>query len=99
MERLSGQKSFSVSVDGLLDYATTSGQTNGVALADYLIAGTELFFDIGVTATAGAIAAGDVVYRGSGFISSFAQSGGTDDAPTYSLTLDGNGALIKATIS
>ena len=95
MEKLSGQKSFSLSADGILDYDTT-GTHDTVVLADYAIAGSEIFFDFGITED-GTVSTGDVLYAGSGFISSFGQSGGTDDAPTYSLSLDGNGALTKTT--
>ena len=94
-ERLSGQRTFSLSTDGLLDYDTT-GTHDVEALADFAIAGTELHFSFGVTEN-GTLSTGDVVYTGSGFVSSFGQSGGTDDAPTYSLALDGNGALTKTT--
>ena len=96
MEKLSGQKSFSLSADGVLDYdvtATTAHDT--IVLADYAILGSEIFFDFGIdggTAT-------DPVYRGSGFITSLSQSGGTDEAPAYSISIDGNGALAKATIA
>ena len=94
-ERLSGQRTFTLSSDGVLDYDTT-GTHDTVALADFAIAGTELHFSFGVTAD-GTLSTGDVVYTGSGFVSSFGQTGGTDDAPTYSISLDGNGALVKAT--
>ena len=96
-ERLSGQKSFSLSADGILDYDTT-GTHDAVDMADFAIAGSEIFFDFGITSD-GTLATGDVVYRGSGFITSFGQNGGTDDAPTYSISLDGNGAIAKATIA
>ena len=101
-ERISGQKSFSLSTDGLLDYGVTTGQTNGIGVADWAIAGSELFFDFGFDSNANASAGpetGDVVYRGAGFISSFGKSGGTDDAPTYSISIDGNGALVKSTVA
>ena len=95
MEKLSGQRSFSLSADGILDYDTT-GTHDTVALADFAIAGTELYFSFGITED-GTLSTGDVVYTGSGFVSSFGQSGGTDDAPTFSLSLDSNGALTKTT--
>ena len=95
MEKLSGQRSFSVSTDGLLDYDTT-GTHDGPALADFAIAGTELHFSFGIT-VGGTLSTGDVVYTGSGFVSSFNQSGGTDDSPTYSISIDSNGALTRTT--
>ena len=104
MDKISGQRSFSVSADGLLDYGTTSGQNNTITIADYAVAGTELFFSFGIDSNTGTPGTpdrqpetGDILYRGSGFLSSFGQSGGTDDAPTYSISLDGDGALERFT--
>ena len=97
MEKIPGQKSFTVSVDGLLDVTTSTTEQTPIALTDFLIADTQLYFSIGVTATAGTLTTGDVVYSGSGFLSSANQSGGTDDAPTYSITLEGTAELTKVT--
>lgn len=87
MEKISGQRSFTISADGLLDYATVTGQdiigATG-SLSAFALAGSEIFFQFGI---------GNSRYLGSGFISSFEQSGGTDDAPTYSITIEGNGTL------
>ena len=97
-ERLSGQKSFSLSADGLKDDGTTTTRHNLPTLSGYAISGDEIFFDFGIdTDGDGAFETGDVVYSGSGFITSLSQSGGTDDAPTYSISIDGNGALTQVT--
>ena len=88
-EMISGQKSFSLSSDGLVDYATVADAQNFTALADLAIAGTKIFFEIGVGTTAGE------QYQGEAFISSIEQSGGTDDAATYSISLEGTAALTK----
>ena len=88
MEKISGQKSFSVSTDGLLDYGTTAGENSTVTIGGWAIAGEQVYFDFAI---------GTVGYRGSGFISSVEQSGGTDDAPTYSISIEGTGALVAVT--
>ncbi len=40
-------------------------------------------------------ASGDYTYSGSGFITSMEYSGGTEDAPTYSVTIEGSGTLTQ----
>lgn len=80
-EKISGQRSFTLSTDGLLDFDNASA----ISLGGYALAGQEVFFDFGI---------GTKAYVGSGFISSFEQSGGTDDAPTYSISVEGNGPLV-----
>lgn len=89
MQKISGQRSFSLSTDGLLDFAAVSGSfdiTGATGSASALaLAGTEVFFQFRI---------GDTGYKGSGFVSSFEQSGGTDDAPTYSVSIEGNGELM-----
>ena len=100
MEKISGQKSFSLSSDGLIDYAATTDQNNAVTLADLAIAGTEVDFAFGIDTDLDKFGdAGDEYYEGSGFIESFSQSGGTDDAPTYSISIGSNGALTKVTVA
>ena len=90
-EMISGQKSWSVSSDGLVDYATVADAQNFTALADLAIAGTKVFIEIGVGTTAGD------QYEGEAFIASIEQTGGTDDAATYSISLEGTGALTAST--
>ena len=90
MQKISGQKSFSLSSDGLLDYATLANSTDVVGtggagtISALALAGTEIYFQFRI---------GSQGYKGSGFVSSFDQSGGTDDAPTYSISIEGNGTL------
>ena len=91
MQKISGQKSFSLSSDGLLDYATVTSEFDvvgdgGAGTASALaLAGTEVFLQFRI---------GNQGYKGQGFIASFEQSGGTDDAPTYSVSIEGNGELL-----
>lgn len=90
MEKISGQKSFSLSADGLLDYATTANSTDVVgtggagSISALALAGTKFFIRFYI---------GTQGYKGEGFVSSFDQSGGTDDAPTYSISIEGTGTL------
>lgn len=90
MEKISGQRSFTLSSDGLVDYAAATGMTDVVGgggagtISNIALAGTNVFFQFRI---------GMVGYRGNGFISAFEQSGGTDDAPTFSVTIEGNGEL------
>lgn len=89
-EKISGQRSYTLSADGLADYATTAGETNAITLALWAgigasgAAAQEVFFEFGI---------GNQSYDGRGWISSLEHSGGTDDAPTYSISLEGNGPL------
>ena len=43
-------------------------------------------------------ASGDYTYSGSGFITSIEYSGATEDAPTYSVSIEGSGTLTQNTI-
>ena len=88
-EMISGRKSWSVSTDGLVDFATVSGATNTVAFATLALAGTEVFVRFGVDS-------GDA-YTGSAFIESFELSSTSDDVATYSVSLKGTGALSAVT--
>jgi len=44
----------------------------------------------------GTLATGDTYYTGSGFITSFEVSGGVEDAPVYSATIEGSGSITQA---
>ena len=87
MENITGKKSFTISTDGLIDYAVVATENNFEDFADTAIAGTKVFFTIGT---------GDGTYEGEAFIDSFEGSGGTDDVATYSVSLTGTGALAKS---
>ncbi len=95
MEKISGQRSFTVSVDGLIDdYATTStSDRTPLVVAGYAGIGasgataSQIYFEFSVGSS------GEARYVGSGYISSFSQTGGTDDAPTYSISIEGTGEL------
>ena len=94
-QRLPGMRDFSISFEGYTDYdqatqdlagtttdaADTANVTELFALQD---AGTEIFFRFGVGASR---------FIGSFFLTSVSQTGGTDEAPTYSGSGEGNGAI------
>ena len=90
MEKISGQRSWTLSTDGLLDYAAATGSTDVVGsggagtISALALAGTMVYIQFRI---------GDQGYKGAAFVSTFDQSGGTDDAPTYSLSIEGTGEL------
>ena len=43
-------------------------------------------------------ASGDYTYSGSGFITSLEMTGGVEDAPTYSVSIEGTGTLTQNAI-
>ena len=89
-EKISGERSWSLSSDGFADYATVADSfdvigAGGAGTASALaLAGTKVFIQFRI---------GSVGYKGEAFISSFDQSGGTNDAPTYSISIEGTGQL------
>ena len=67
--------------------------TNGVDNAledDILTARLPISFIFGNT-----VAATDISYTGSGFITSVSITGGTEDTATYSLSIEGTGVLTQ----
>ena len=89
-EKISGERSWNLSSDGFVDYATVADEFDvvgdgaaGTASA-LALAGTKVFIQFRI---------GNQGYKGEGFITSFDQSGGTNDAPTYSISLEGTDML------
>ena len=93
-ELLGGQKSFSLSADGLMDFNSSGTDVEVDELFDQWDGRTAVTF----TFTLASTAAGDYFYTGSGFITSIEVSGGTEDAPTYSATIEGTGALTQTDV-
>ena len=83
---ISGQKSWTASADGLLDNFASTEVTvrNTDDINMYALAGTTIYLEFGV---------GNARFVGSGVISSLSQTGGTDDAASYSISIEGNGPL------
>ena len=88
---LGGQKSFSLSADGLMDFAGVAGDTEPDELFTQMMARTAVTFAFGFDSPA----TGEYSYSGSGFITSLEMTGGTEDAPTYSVSIEGSGTLTQ----
>jgi len=87
---LGGTKSFSLSADGLMDFSATAGDTDVQELFTQMLDRTAVDFIFGLSS------GGGYTVTGSGFITSLEISGGTEDAPTYSVSIEGTGALTVA---
>ncbi len=88
---LGGQKSFSLSADGLMDFNSAGTDTEVDELFDQMFGRTAVTFVFGFDSPA----TGEYSYSGSGFITSLEISGATEDAPTYSVSIEGTGALVQ----
>ena len=94
-EILEGVRDFSIDVDGAYAWTDSGGTalTNGAddLLQTKLLANRlKVDFIFGDTA-----ATSDVSYAGSGYITSMSFTGGTEDTATYSMTIEGTGALTQ----
>ena len=93
---IGGTKSFSLSADGLMDFNPTDATVTEVdELTTQMYNRTAVTFDFTLATTA----SGDYFYEGSGFITSVEVSGGTEDAPTYSVSIEGSGALTTTPVA
>ena len=94
---LAGQMSYSLSADGLMDFGGVAGDTEVDELFNQMfqvvggVGRTAVTFAFGFTTPA----TGEYSYSGSGFITSLEISGGTEDAPSYSVSIEGSGALVQ----
>jgi TP901-1 family phage major tail protein len=88
-ELLEGQKSWSLSGDGLVTYniASADGYSD---LWGYLTARTKLYVKFGSTTT------DEKYYSGQGFLTSLDQEAGMEDNVTYSFSFEGTAALTEA---
>jgi len=91
-ELLGGTKSFSLSADGLMDFSATAGDTDVQELFTQMLARTAVTFTFALASAAG------YTVTGSGFLTSLEISGGTEDAPTYSCSIEGTGVLTKTAV-
>ena len=94
-EILEGVRDFSIDIDGAYAWTDASGAalTNGAddLLQTKLLASRlKVDFIFGDTASTS-----DVSYAGSGYITSMSFTGGTEDTATYSMTIEGTGALTQ----
>jgi predicted secreted protein len=97
-ESLEGLRDFSIDVDGAYAWTNSGGTALGNGADDVLqtnVIGTRqpVSFIFGDTA-----ATSDVSYAGEGFITSMSLTGGTEDTATYSMTIEGTGALTQTIV-
>lgn len=95
-ESLEGLRDFTIDIDGAYAYTDASGSTIANGADDLvqanLIGATRPTIDFIFGDTQASL---DVSYSGKGFITSVSLTGGTEDTATYSLTIEGTGALTQ----
>ena len=94
-EILEGLRDFSIDVDGAYAWTDSSGAaiSNGiddVLQTDLIGDRQQVDFIFGDT-----VSQYDVSYAGKGYITSVSLTGGTEDTATYSLSIEGTGALVQ----
>ena len=89
---IGGQKSFSLSADGLMDMDGVAADTEPDELFTQMMNRTAVTFTFALATPAG------YKYTGSGFITSLEITGGVEDAPTYSVSLEGSDAITQTSI-
>lgn len=88
MKQKPGKKSFTMSLDGVVDFTDINGRQ---AIEDALLAGTELAFVWGpATPTTG-----DLTFTGSILTESVELTAPDDEAAGYSISFQGTGTLTK----
>ena len=94
-ESLEGLRDWSVDVDGAYAWTDAAGSVlaNGFedVIATYILTRASLTVKFGTSAGA----TGDVLYSGTAWVTSGSASAGTEDSATYSLSLEGTGALTQ----
>ena len=93
-EVISGQRSFEISFDGLVDY--TDGSNNK---QNHTHLSTQIDNRQNIDFTFGTAVSGDTLISGEGFISSLEISGEMESPTSYSGTIVGTGSLTFATNS
>lgn len=88
-----GKKQWSFSGEGNVAYAAEAGFAKPNDLDDLLDDRTKADWRLTTGNT------GDYQYSGEGYVSSFEISGGTEENQTYSIEIQGNGALANAAVS
>jgi predicted secreted protein len=91
-EIIGGQKSFTLSADGLMDFTSKATTTDPDEIFTNLTNRTSVTFTFALDTAAG------YKYTGSGFITSLSISGGVEDAPTFSVSIDGTGSLTQTAV-
>ena len=89
-ELLEGQRSWSLSGDGLVSYNIT-GKSGFDDLFGYVNGRTNLYVKFGSTTT------DEKYYSGQGYLTSLDQEAGMEDNTSYSFSFEGTGALSENT--
>ncbi len=93
-EILEGLRDFTIDIDGAYAWTDASGPalTDGIddLILTEIITRSSVAFIFGDTT-----ATSDVSYAGTGYITSVSLTGGTEDTATYSMTIEGTGALTQ----
>jgi predicted secreted protein len=90
MEFLQTVKGFTMSGSGILDFAATEGVEE---IYDDLVAGTAVTFKFSTSQT------GDIEWSGSGILTNLNLGAPLNDKVSFSFSIQGTGALTKATIA
>jgi len=91
-EIIGGQRSFTLSADGLMDFTSKATSTDPDEIFTNLDNRTSVTFTFALDTAAG------YKYTGSGFITSLSISGGVEDAPVFSVSIDGTGDLVQTAV-
>jgi predicted secreted protein len=92
MEVLEGQKSWTLSGEGLVVY-NNSGKATPDDIYGYLSGRTLLYVEFGSTAT------DEKYYSGTGYVTEFSTDAGVEDNVTFSFSFQGTGTLTQGTQS
>lgn len=92
LTQLQGQKSHTLQADGLMDFTSAGSTTDPDEIFTQMMNRTTVSFTFQKDPAEG------VTYTGSGIITSLEISGGVEDAPVYSVSLQGTGTLTTNTV-
>lgn len=92
MEVLEGQKSWTLSGDGLVVY-NNGVKTNPDDIFTWLANRTQLYVKFGSTTT------DEIAYSGEGFLTEFSNEAGFEDNVTFSFSFQGTGTLTQAAVA
>ena len=92
MEVLEGQKSWTLSGEGLVVYSI-SGKTTPDEIYTFLANRTKVYVKFGSTTT------DEYAYSGQGYFTEFSNDAGFEDNATYSFSFQGTSTLTQAAVS
>jgi hypothetical protein len=91
-EFFAGVRSFTLSTDGLIDYATAAAVETDELVAMLIARNT-------VAVTFGTSTAGDMLLSGNAYVSSISQTADMESPSGFSVTFQGTGALTQSTVA